>query len=176
MAVLIFTNLVLLPILLSYTGVSARAAARSLQADSGERRGASAVAVGLPRPLHAAPLGHRGGGRQRAAGRGLGFAVSLHLKIGDLDPGAPELRADSRYNRDNAFMIANYAASADILAVMVKTRRADQCTQLRTLAKRRRAGVAAGAAARRGVHQLDGRAVQAGHGRLQRRQLQMVSS
>ncbi len=25
-----------------------------------------------------------------------GFAVSLQLKIGDLDPGAPELRADSR--------------------------------------------------------------------------------
>ncbi len=52
----------------------------------------------------------------------------------DLDPGAPELRADSRYNRDNAFMVSNYAASADVLVVMIKTG-ADQCTQYDTLAK-----------------------------------------
>ncbi|MFO8212535.1 hypothetical protein R2K36_34305, partial [Pseudomonas aeruginosa] len=28
-----------------------------------------------------------------------------HLKIGDLDQGAPELRPDSRYNQDNDFII-----------------------------------------------------------------------
>ena len=50
-----------------------------------------------------------------------GFAVSTQLKIGDLDPGAPELRADSRYNRDNAFITSHYALSSDVFAVIVKT-------------------------------------------------------
>ena len=38
------------------------------------------------------------------------FAFGLYggkdLRIGDLDPGAPELRPDSRYNLDNDFMVA----------------------------------------------------------------------
>jgi hypothetical protein len=50
-----------------------------------------------------------------------GFVVGLNLKIGDLDPGAPELRPHSRYNRDNAFMTASYGASSDVIAVMVET-------------------------------------------------------
>src|SRR5206468_9784074 len=50
-----------------------------------------------------------------------GFMVSTQLKIGDLDPGAPELRPDSRYNRDVAFMNQAYGASSDVLAVLVKT-------------------------------------------------------
>jgi len=122
-AVLIFTNLVLLPILLSYTGVSPVAATRSLKAELMEandaqhgkhpfwafldlftqRKWASiAVAAGLVMGA-------------------VGLAVSFQLKIGDTDPGAPELRPDSRYNRDNAFMTANYAASSDVYIVMVKT-------------------------------------------------------
>ncbi len=122
-AVLIFTNLVLLPILLSYTGVSQDVARRSLRAELAEakdakhkkhpfwdfldhftgRRGATLVVIG------AAALGV------------LGVVVGAQLKIGDTDPGAPELRADSRYNRDNAFMVENYAASSDVYIVMVKT-------------------------------------------------------
>lgn len=122
-AVLIFTNLVLLPILLSYTGVSPAAAQRSLRDELQERDDRAhkkhpfwafldlftrrpwatvAVALGLV-------LG------------GVGLAVSTQLKIGDTDPGAPELRPDSRYNRDNAFIVANYAASSDVYIVMVKT-------------------------------------------------------
>ena len=44
-----------------------------------------------------------------------------NLKIGDLDQGAPELRPDSRYNKDNNFIISNYSTSSDVLVVMVKT-------------------------------------------------------
>ncbi|MET0264159.1 MAG: MMPL family transporter, partial [Duganella sp.] len=130
-AVLIFTNLVLLPILLSYTGVSYKAAERSLQAGAQD----------TPKPqlwVFLDRFTQRRWATVTLAVSGilavLGFAVSLQLQVGDLDPGAPELRADSRYNRDNAFMVSNYAASADVLVVMIKTG-ADQCTQYDTLAK-----------------------------------------
>jgi predicted RND superfamily exporter protein len=133
-AVLIFTNLILLPIGLSYTGVSPAAAARSLRDEQADAAGAArqplwafldrftrrpwatgAVAVGL------------------LLGVG-GFAASTQLKIGDLDPGAPELRADSRYNRDVGFMNAAYGAGSDVLAVMVKTPEG-QCSAYETLNK-----------------------------------------
>ena len=61
-----------------------------------------------------------------------GYAISTQLKIGDLDPGAPELRADSRYNRDNAFITANYALSSDQFAVIVKTDK-EGCLKYQTL-------------------------------------------
>ncbi|SFV09252.1 efflux RND transporter permease subunit [Pseudoduganella namucuonensis] len=131
-AMLIFTNLILLPVLLSYTGVNTAAAARSLRDDpqpgtdapndddarkaGAAQRGFWAALAGfterrraLPAIVVAALL---------AAGA---FAMSTQLKIGDLDPGAPELRADSRYNRDVAALAASYGASSDVLAVMVKT-------------------------------------------------------
>jgi uncharacterized protein len=133
-AALIFTNLILLPILLSYTGVSPVAAQRSLRSESADARGAArhpvwafldrytqrpwatvAVVVGL------------------ALGVG-GLLASLQLKIGDLDPGAPELRPDSRYNRDVAFMNASYSASSDVMAVMVKTPEG-QCSRYDALSR-----------------------------------------
>src|SRR5690606_23367444 len=49
------------------------------------------------------------------------FAISLNIKIGDLDPGAPELRADSQYNQDNAYITSNYQLSSDQFAVIVST-------------------------------------------------------
>lgn len=133
-AVLIFTNLVLLPILLSYVGVGAAAAKRSLrddpefnpkagsswmwrQLDRFTQRGPALVALGASAALAVA-----------------GYAVSTRLHVGDLDPGAPELRADSRYNRDNDYVTQHYAASSDILVVMVSTPE-DQCTRYGTLAK-----------------------------------------
>ncbi|ANB73013.1 RND transporter [Paraburkholderia phytofirmans OLGA172] len=122
-AVLIFTNLVLLPILLSYVGVSRQAASRSLNVESQDEED-------LPHKKH--PFWafldlftQRKWARLVllvAASFGIaGFAVSLHLQIGDLKPGAPELRSTSRYNRDNAFTVANYSASSDTYVVMVKT-------------------------------------------------------
>ncbi|MCS0627888.1 MMPL family transporter [Telluria mixta] len=128
-AALIFTNLILLPILLSYLGVSAKAAQRSL-GHGGEGRGNGAL-WGLlgkfterrwagPTVVLAVLMGVAG------------YAASLHLKIGDLDPGAPELRADSRYNRDNAYVVGHYAASSDVFAVMVRTPEG-QCAAYDTL-------------------------------------------
>ncbi|MFC5458897.1 efflux RND transporter permease subunit [Massilia niabensis] len=114
-AVLIFTNLILLPILLSYTGVSAASAARSLKSAESDHP----VMRFLGRFTE----------RRRAIGviaattllTVAGFVVSTNLKIGDLDPGAPELRADSRYNRDNAYITSHYQLSSDQFAVIVAT-------------------------------------------------------
>lgn len=129
-AVLVLTNLVLLPVLLSFTGVSARAAQRSLRdQQAGHERHplwTSLSRFATPRRAVAALLV----GAVLAIG---GKLVGSHLQIGDLDPGAPELRADSRYNRDAAFMNAHYAASSDIFVIMVRTPE-DQCTRYNTLA------------------------------------------
>lgn len=120
-AVLIFTNLILLPVLLSYTGVSAAAAERSLRAEQADAAGADKHPVWAfldrftQRPWATVAVV---AGLVMGVG---GFLVSMQLKIGDLDPGAPELRADSRYNRDVAFINAAYGAGSDVLAVMVKT-------------------------------------------------------
>lgn len=120
-AALIFTNLILLPILLSFTGVSRRAAERSLRAEAAEVSGADKETLWrfldlFTRKPYAtvAVLS----GCAIAVG---GVVVSHHLKIGDLDPGAPELRPDSRYNRDVAYVNQHYGASSDVYAVLVKT-------------------------------------------------------
>ncbi len=57
---------------------------------------------------------------------------SRQLKIGDLDPGAPELRPDSRYNQDFAYISNNYSLSPDILIIMVQTP-PDSCTNYAAL-------------------------------------------
>ncbi len=131
-AVLIFTNLILLPILLSYVGVSPKAAERSLRAEQLDQSGQAKHWLWALLDRFTA---RRWASFALLAGFALaaaGYAMSLKLQIGDLDPGAPELRADSRYNRDNAFMVANYAASSDILVVMIKTPE-DRCTRYETL-------------------------------------------
>ena len=125
-AMLVFTNLVLVPTLLSYTGVSPRAAQRSLRAEQ-----AAGAGTGLGRLWN---LLDRFCERRWAVPTVLvslvlavvGFAVSLKLQVGDLDAGAPELRADSRYNRDNAYITAHYGLSSDQFAVIVRTER-DGC-------------------------------------------------
>ena len=140
-AVLVFTNLLLLPVLLSYVGVSPRAALRSLRA---EHAAAGATAHGVDR------VGATTGGawawlnrfteRRWAVGAiGVavllaagGFWISLDLRIGDLDPGAPELRRDSRYNQDNAYITSHYSLSSDQFAVIVATRD-DGCMTYETL-------------------------------------------
>jgi predicted RND superfamily exporter protein len=116
--VLIFTNLILIPVALSYTGVGRKCAelasrgAKSMEdmhwvwrfllafTKKGPAAAAIVVSIGLA---------------------AMGLVVAQDLQIGDLDPGAPELRADSRYNQDVAFVTQNYSVSTDVFAVIVKT-------------------------------------------------------
>jgi predicted RND superfamily exporter protein len=130
-AVLIFTNLILLPILLSFTGVSAKAAKRSLKAEQADMAGAKHWLWALLDQFTKQPMAILSVILGLAMGVG-GYLISTQLQVGDLDPGAPELRAESRYNRDNAFMVENYAASSDIFVVMVKTAD-DSCSRYETL-------------------------------------------
>lgn len=131
-AVLIMTNLILLPVLLSYIGVSPAAAERSLRAerDGSGGRGVDRVYAWLDRFTQRRWA--VGTVALAAALMAVGLAVSTHLKIGDLDPGAPELRPDSRYNRDNAYVTANYSLSSDTFAVIVKTAK-EGCLKYETL-------------------------------------------
>lgn len=115
--VLITTNLVVLSLLLSYFGVSNRAAARAMQVERAQVQ-----------PKWQQQL-VRFTERRRAISllcvmvvlTAVGITVRQDLKTGDLDPGAPELRPDSRYNRDNAFFTENYGLSSDQFVVIVKT-------------------------------------------------------
>lgn len=131
-AVLIFTSLLLMPVALSYVGVGRKAAERALSIDAraAQHRGFGRLWDLLDRFTErkwasAALLA-------ALALAALGIWGSLQLKIGDLDSGAPELRADSRYNLDNAYITQHYALSSDTFAVMVKTA-PEGCLQYQTL-------------------------------------------
>jgi predicted RND superfamily exporter protein len=133
-ALLVFTNLVLLPVLLSYTGVSAKAAERSLRAEQQPSGGVWALLEHFTERRWA--IGAIAVSALLAAG---GFAASTHLKIGDLDAGASELRPDSRYNLDNAYVTGKYALSSDQFAVIVKTK-PEGCLEYQTLVETDRLG------------------------------------
>jgi uncharacterized protein len=118
--ILIFTNLIMLPMVLSYTGVSKKAALRSLRnegvpdgrvdhplwnfLDKFTSRNWAATAIVLACVLAV-----------------IGVGVGRHVQVGDIDKGAPELRQDSLYNRDNAYIINHYSTGSDTLVVMVDT-------------------------------------------------------
>jgi len=133
-AILVFTNLILLPVMLSYAGVSPAAAARSLKSEQNAAMGGEKHPVWrfLDR------FTERRWASTAIAGAVLlavgGWLVAHQLQIGDLDPGAPELRQDSRYNRDVAYLNEHYGASSDVLAVMVRTP-AGYCSAYDTLNK-----------------------------------------
>ena len=127
-AVIVLTNLVLLPILMSYLGITKKTLARHQRNQPGSVRGK----VWRVLANFASPRVARVSIVLAAIGFGVGIYGSQNLQIGDLDPGAPELHPDSRYNRDNQFITDNYATSSDILVVMVETGE-QECTLYRNL-------------------------------------------
>ncbi|GLU39220.1 MMPL family transporter [Pseudomonas sp. NBRC 100443] len=131
-AMLVFTNLILLPVLLSFTGISQEAAKRHIiEHDETVHK------LGIDRIW-----GHLDNFTQKrwaiaaivvATGlAAMALVERTKLQVGDLQAGSPELRPDSRYNRDNAFIISKFAVSSDVFAVMIKTP-ADQCGAYETL-------------------------------------------
>ena len=58
----------------------------------------------------------------------VGAIKARDLAIGDIGSGAPELRADSRYNQDNQKIISNYSIGLDVLSVFLTIRdRSEAC-------------------------------------------------
>ncbi len=127
-AVIVLTNLLLLPILISYLGIGRRAV------EALQKRLRDPARASLARRLSrlASSQVAKISILLAAAGFAIGIYGGQNLKIGDLDPGAPELHPDSRYNRDNQFITDNYATSSDILVVMVETK-PQECTLYRNL-------------------------------------------
>ncbi len=130
--ILIFTNLIMLPMMLSYTGVSRKAAIRSL------RNEAPAGSGRVDHPIW--NLLDKFTTRNYAIGAisvsvilGLvGAYVGRNAQIGDLNQGAPELRQNSQYNLDNAYIIKHYTTSSDTLVILVDTPPND-CTDYATI-------------------------------------------
>jgi predicted RND superfamily exporter protein len=125
--VLIFTNLILLPVLMSHVGLS-KPSLRYLQRKRDNPSKLWPLVASFSKPPYAMVM----------IGIaivlfGFGFYGSKDLRIGDLDAGAPELRPDSRYNLDNAFLTENYTTSTDVFVTMVQTA-PQQCGEYRTVA------------------------------------------
>ncbi|EPL15587.1 RND family transporter [Pseudomonas sp. CF161] len=134
--VLIFTQLIMVPVMLSYLGVSRSAARRSVRneerlASAGEDNsfyaavGAALIKCTTPRYARVLVV------LAMALGV-LAVVVRSGLQIGDLDAGAPELRPDSRYNQDVAFFNQSFGRSTDQFAVIVKTQPGG-CSSFETL-------------------------------------------
>jgi predicted RND superfamily exporter protein len=130
-ALLVITNLIFIPITLSYIGVNKKAAIRSLKSAKVDSRETTHLGwkflclftyrnYALAAILIAIGIG------------GIGWSVGRHVQIGDLHAGAPELRQDSQYNRDTAYIDQHYAASSDTLIVLVDTP-ANECLNYRVL-------------------------------------------
>jgi predicted RND superfamily exporter protein len=114
-AVILLTNLILLPVLLSYAG-SVEAYRERIDQRAGRLHSLwrSVAAVARPRPalaMIAVALGLLG----------LGLWKGSDVAIGDLHAGVPELRADSRYNIDSRAIAANFAIGVDALTVIGET-------------------------------------------------------
>lgn len=128
--VMIATNKVLLPILLSYMKLSP-ASARKLEGKEtagdwiweklgflATRRGAM-LPLGLSLVLTA-----------------FGLYEVRNLKIGDLGTGVPELRADTRYNQDVEVVTSHFAIGLDVLQVIAELEGdASPCLNREVLAK-----------------------------------------
>ena len=114
-AVIIVSNLFLLPILLSYQKIpvryQTRVAARKVHTDALWRK---VSRIMEPKPsivilLVSALLGI------------FAWYKSQEVRIGDLHAGVPELRQNSRYNRDSRLITEKFSIGVDILSVMVET-------------------------------------------------------
>ncbi len=125
--VVAFSDLCLLPVLMSYSGISKKGIEQVRKIAEGHSQPIWSVLSKLTSRKPAMVVI-----AVSVILLGTSAYIRQDLKVGDLDPGAPELRPDSRYNQDNAFMINHYATSTDMLVVMVETP-PGQCADYTTL-------------------------------------------
>jgi hypothetical protein len=120
-AVVVLTNLVLLPILMSYFGITKRGIAHVNNKSEKHPWLLEKISYcASPKVATISVLIAIGG-------FGVGFIGGKDLKIGDLDEGAPELHPDSPYNLDSKFIAENYTVSSDVFLIMINTPK-DSCS------------------------------------------------
>ncbi|MFO7813391.1 MAG: MMPL family transporter [Pelovirga sp.] len=119
-AAIILTNLVLLPILLSYVRTGNRYHRRVNQQvealkpvwrffERAAEPGPAKMIIGMALVLFA-----------------LGVWKAGDVQIGDMHRGVPELRSDSRYNLDSEVITRHFAIGIDLISIIVETE-ADAC-------------------------------------------------
>jgi predicted RND superfamily exporter protein len=117
-AAIIFTNLVLLPILLSYIKVANLDKLRARQKASEEKldpiwRGFAALSHTKPAAVIVVVC---------IALTAWGMVKNNDLKIGDSQAGIPELRENARYNVDSRVITERFSVGVDKLTVMVESK------------------------------------------------------
>ncbi len=113
-ASIIFTNLFLLPVLMSYMSFDAAYLAtvdQRLKKMAGLWKVVAKAAA--PKPALAIVI-------TAAVLFGLGLLKATDIQIGDMHRGVPELRADSRYNRDTAIIVDEFSVGLDVLTVIAQ--------------------------------------------------------
>ena len=115
-AAIIFINLVLLPVALSYVrfGASYREKLQR-RADHLRRLWSRLSTATEARPATAIVAA-------AALLAGFGLWKGRQVQIGDLHRGVPELRADSRYNMDSEVITSKFSIGVDILNVIAETK------------------------------------------------------
>ncbi|GGY23751.1 efflux RND transporter permease subunit [Paludibacterium paludis] len=118
----IISNLFLLPVLASYLRFDARQARRIEEARLRHSRWLDRLSwVARPRNARLTVA-------LVAVAGILCHIASLDRQVGDVRPGTPQLRADSRYNLDAAFIAGHFNLGLDILTVIAEGPR-DACTR-----------------------------------------------
>ncbi|WP_404302894.1 RND family transporter [Alicycliphilus denitrificans] len=120
-SLMIFTNKVILPVALSYLRYKVPADEKAPDGMDARSRARwwAVSALAEPKPAlvtFAISLVLLAGGTM----------LSRHLLTGDIGSGAPELRVDSHYNRDNEAIISQYAIGMDVLSVYLETQGLDE--------------------------------------------------
>ena len=123
-AVIIFTNLLLMPVLLSYARIrNAEKFREKLYAKAVHTSWIWRMLATFTRPVPALVT---------IVAAALLFVGALYksqdMKIGDSEAGVPELRADSRYNRDARLISERFALGVDQLGVIAETS-SQACTE-----------------------------------------------
>ncbi|MDB5731686.1 MAG: transporter, partial [Variovorax sp.] len=116
---MIITNKVMLPVILSHLRLEPRALGRPDGITGLHGRWWVLSVLAQPRPALvtlAVSLALLAGGT----------VMSRHLLTGDIGAGAPELRAESRYNRDNDRIIHDYSIGMDVLSVYAEATNVDE--------------------------------------------------
>ncbi|WP_026374884.1 efflux RND transporter permease subunit [Aestuariibacter salexigens] len=113
-AVIILTNLILLPVLMSFIKLDDKYIERFAGKEQRSDKFWNACAQCASPKTAAAILS------VTVVLFVLGFIQSTEMKIGDLHAGAPALHEDSRYNQDTFLITDRYAISVDYMSVLVE--------------------------------------------------------